>query len=45
MSKLDQIVTKCNLEETCWSMVNEMMVCVNGNECTPRPPTKDVLSL
>ena len=44
MPKLDQIVTKCNLEETCWSMVNEMMVCVNGNEYTTLP-TEDVLSL
>ena len=43
--KWNQIVIKCILEETCWSMVNEMMVCVNVNEYTSPPPTEYVLSL
>ena len=49
MPKPNQIATKCNFEETSWSMVNEMMACIKWNQKVmnifPHPPTEDVLSL
>ena len=32
MPKITQIETKCNLEDTCWSRVKEMMACVEWNQ-------------